>query len=90
MANGGMERFLGGSPGRVALQLLVLCIVVGMILSALNIDPRNIVHWIVGLIHRIAAMGFGAVEEFGRYILLGAVVVIPVWIIIRLLNIGRR
>jgi hypothetical protein len=34
-------------------------------------------------------MGFGAVEQVGRYLLLGAVVVVPVWLILRLLNAGR-
>ena len=35
-------------------------------------------------------MGFGAIETVVRYILLGAVIVIPVWLVIRVARAGRR
>lgn len=90
MADGSLSRFLGGSPGRVALQLLVLCFVVGVILSALDIRPWDIFAWLRHTVQNIASMGFGAVERFGQYLLLGAVIVIPVWLVLRILSSTRR
>ena len=85
-----VTRFLGGSPGRVLVQLVALSFVVGIILSALGVSPYDIVYGLRRLIERIYYMGFDSVEWIVRYFLLGAVIVIPVWLISRLLKMGRR
>ncbi len=84
------SRFLGGSPGRVLMQLLVLSFILGIVLNALGVSPFDIVNGLRSLALRIYDMGFGTVELIGRYILLGAVVVVPVWLLSRLLKFGRR
>ena len=89
MSNDRVNRLLGGSPARVALQLVVLSLIVGVILAAFDLTPMGIVRWIVRSFEQIIAMGFGAVEQVLGYLLLGAAVVIPVWIVIRLLSAGR-
>lgn len=90
MANRNLERVIGGSPGAVALRLVVLSIVVGIVLSALGLDPRDILQSITRLVERIYNMGFDAVEWVFRYFLLGAVIVIPIWIVMRLLKVGTQ
>ncbi len=89
MANERVSRFLGGSPLRVLVQLLLLSLVVGVVMAALGLEPFDLVAWIVRAAESIVDMGFGAVEQVGRYLLLGAVVVIPVWLILRLVNAGK-
>ena len=89
MANGSVSRFLGGSPVRVLVQLLLLSLVVGVVMAALGLEPFDIVDWIGRTVQRIVDMGFGAVEQVFHYLLLGAVVVIPIWLILRLVNAGR-
>ena len=42
MANG-LNRFLGGSPLAVLVKLILLSILIGVVLSALGLDPWNIV-----------------------------------------------
>jgi Na+/H+-dicarboxylate symporter len=84
-----VTRFFGGSPGRVILQLVAVSFIVGIILSALGVSPYDIVNGLVRLATRIYNMGFGAVEWIVRYFLLGAVIVVPVWLISRLLKLGR-
>ena len=81
-----LERILGGSPGGVAVRLIILSIVVGIILSALGLDPRDIIDSIFRLFERIYEMGFEAVEWVFRYFLLGAVIVVPIWAAMRLLK----
>ncbi len=89
MANERVSRFLGGSPLRVLVQLLLLSLVVGVVMAALGIEPFDLVRWIVRTFEGILDMGFGAVEQVGRYLLLGAAVVIPLWLILRLVNAGK-
>ncbi|MCB1487476.1 MAG: integrase [Bauldia sp.] len=85
-----VTRFIGGSPGRVAFQLIVMSIVVGIILNLLGVSPYDIVNGLQRLAMRIYNMGFGTVEWIFRYFLLGAVVVVPIWLIMRLLKAGRN
>jgi hypothetical protein len=89
MSNGTTTRFFGGSPLGVIVRLVLVSILVGVVLSALGLDPFDIVHSIERLIRSIWNMGFDAVRWVWRYFLLGAVLVIPIWIIMRLVNAPR-
>jgi hypothetical protein len=80
----GMHRFLGGSPLAVAFRLILLSILVGVVLAAVGFDPWNIVYSIRKLIQRIWDLGFDAINGLWRYFLLGAVIVVPVWLLSRL------
>ena len=84
-----VSRFLGGPPLAVALRLLLLCILVGIILSALGFDPSNIVGSIRRMFESIWNMGFDAVRWVWTYFLLGAIVVIPIWLIVRFMRTPR-
>ena len=86
MANDSLSRFLGGSPLAVVFRLILLSILIGVILSALGFDPWNIIESIRLLIRRIWELGFDAINWVWRYFLLGAVIVIPIWLIMRLVN----
>jgi hypothetical protein len=84
-----MTRIFGGSPLAVLGRLVLVSILVGVILSALGLDPFDIVRSIERLIRSIWNLGFDAVRYVWRYFLLGAVIVIPIWIIVRLINAPR-
>jgi hypothetical protein len=83
-----LTRFLGDTPLRVALRLLVLSFIVGLILSALNIRPFQIYRWVEGVVLRIYDMGFAFFEEGLEYLVIGAIIVVPVFLIMRLLRLG--
>jgi len=85
MANG-FNRFLGGPPLAVLGKLILLSILIGVVLSALGLDPWNIYESIVNLFRRIWNMGFDTVRWLWQYFLLGAVLVIPIWLILRLVR----
>lgn len=89
MANGTIDRFFGGSPLWVVVRLILLSIVIGVLLSALGLDPFDIVRSIERLIRRIFDLGWDAVVWLWRYFLLGAVIVIPIWLIMRAVNAPR-
>ena len=79
-------RIFGGSPLAVLGRLILVSILVGVILSALGLDPFDIVDSIQRLLRTIWNMGFDAFRWLWRYFLLGAVLVIPIWFIMRLLK----
>jgi Domain of unknown function (DUF6460) len=84
-----VSRFFGGPPLSVAVRIILLSILVGVILSALGLDPWNIWRSVERLIRAIWDMGFDAIVWVWRYFLLGAILVVPIWLIVRLAKGGR-
>lgn len=80
------NRIFGGNPLGVALRLAVLSVIVGIVMSALDIRPNEILLSLRLLAQRIYNLGFGAFEGILNYLLLGAVVVVPIWLIARLIT----
>ena len=84
-----VSRFLGGPPLAVLARLVLLSILVGVILHALGLDPWHILQSIETLLRRIWDMGFDVVVWLWRYFLLGAAIVVPIWLIMRLAKAPR-
>ena len=80
------RQFFGDSVAGTVIRLVLLSIVVGIVFSALGITPFNIVERIELLIRRIADLGFDTFRWAFNYFVLGAVVVIPIWFIVRLVK----
>ena len=89
MANQNVTRWIGGSPLAVLGRLILICILVGVVMSALGLDPWNIWFSLRRFVFRIWDMGFDAVRWVWGYFLLGAVIVVPIWVFLRLLNAPR-
>lgn len=86
---GSVERFFGGSPFSVLIKLVFASILVGALMTVLGFDPMGLVRAIVRQVARLADLGWGAVEQIGRWLVYGAVIVVPLWLIMRLAG-GRR
>jgi hypothetical protein len=84
-----ITKIFGGSPLAVLARLVLVSILVGVVLTAFGLDPFDIVRSVERLIRSIWNMGFEAVRWVWRYFLLGAVIVIPIWIIMRIVNAPR-
>jgi len=89
MSNDTMTKVFGGSPLAVMARLVLVSILVGVVLAALGLDPFDIVRSVQRMIRSIWNMGFDAIRWIWRYFLLGAVIVIPIWIIMRIVNAPR-
>jgi hypothetical protein len=83
-----LERALGGSPLSVVVKLILLSLIVGAIMAFLGLTPRNLFAAIGNFVSSILNMGTDAIREVAQWVLAGALVVIPVWLLVRLL--GRR
>jgi hypothetical protein len=84
-----LNRFLGDTPLRTALKLIVVSFLVGLVMSAFGWSPFDILAQLRDFLTGIWNMGFRAVERFIGYFLLGAAVVVPAFIILRLFNYRR-
>lgn len=89
MRQTGLSRFFGGSPARVLLQLIFLSFVVGVVLSAIDLHPLDLVYWIREVLVNIWNLGFDALGRVGIYFVTGAIIVFPIWLLSRLLKMGR-
>ena len=81
-----LRGFLGGHPFSVFIRLALISIAVGLLLSVFGITPRNFFLTLDQLARYVYDMGFGAIEWILQYMVLGAMIVIPVWLIARLLR----
>jgi hypothetical protein len=83
-----LTRFSAGSPLRTVLWLVFLSIVVGFVLETIGLDPVTFVGRLIGNIDRffdwVLHMGTDAIMRMLRYLVWGAVLVVPVWLIMRL------
>jgi len=87
--NNYLTRFFGGPPLSVIFRLILLSILIGVILEVLGLDPWNIIESLKSLVLRIWDMGFDVVRWLWRYLLLGAAVVVPIWLIVRLVRAAK-
>ena len=85
-----VQRFFGGPPLTVIVRLILLSILVGVVLAALGFDPTNILPSIERFVLHIWNMGWDAVTWAWRYFLLGAILVVPIWFIVRLVRTPRE
>lgn len=90
MSQSNLSRFFGGSPGPVLLRLVGLSVVVGIVLSALNLHPRALLYHLWDMVEHIYNMGFDAIQWAIEYFILGALIVFPIWLVMRIVKVGRK
>ncbi|PWB81140.1 MAG: hypothetical protein C3F11_15955 [Methylocystaceae bacterium] len=89
-SNNSLENFLGGSPLQVFIKLLFISLVVGALLMWLELRPLDLLRGVQHFFDRIYALGFGAVRVVLEYIAAGAVIVVPIWFVLRLFGAGGK
>jgi Family of unknown function (DUF6460) len=85
----GLTRFLGDSPVRVLLKLIVISFLVGIVMSAFGWSPFDVLYGIRDFFLDLWRMGFRAIDRFVGYFLLGAAIVVPAFLILRLFSYRR-
>ena len=84
-----MNRLLGDSPARTLVKLVVVSLIVGFVMNVFGLRPFDLVdsfrYFLLDLWHT----GFAALGRVGDYLLLGATIVIPAFILLRLLSYRR-
>jgi hypothetical protein len=85
-----VARFLGGSPAMVALRLVVVSFVVGIVLETFGLDPATLFADALRGARQIIEFGLSDIRQVWRVLVTGAMVVVPVWFVLRLLDFSRR
>ncbi len=90
MSNGSVSRLLGGPPGTVLLKLVLVSLLVGAVLVWLDLTPFGLFRSFESLIRSLVANGFEGLHEIGRYVVTGAIIVVPIWLLMRLFDSRKR
>lgn len=75
---------------RTLLRLFFISLVVGLALSALNVSPESMLGTIGGSVESIFRTVVGAIEWAVPFVLIGAIVVVPIWLAFAALRFVRR
>lgn len=81
-----VQRFFGGSPGSVIIKLVFISLLVGAFMAALGITPMGLLDRLTRMINSLFSFSFETVKEVGRWLLYGAAIVVPIWLILRIFN----
>ena len=68
-------------------KLVIASLCVGLLLSFFNIDPVELINDVPETLGRIQEVILDIVNWAGKYILLGAIIVIPIWLIFNIRSI---
>ena len=82
--NANLQRFLGGSPGAVLVKLVFLSLLVGAFMALIGITPVGLFGRVLRMFRDVFDLGFESIREVGRWLLYGAMVVVPLWLLSRL------
>lgn len=85
----GLTKFLGDTPAKTFVKLAIVSFVVGIIMSALNFTPYEVWEAIRDFFVRLYDLGFEAIWKIAKYFVWGAMVVVPIFLVLRLLRAGR-
>jgi len=87
--SGGVTRFLGDSPLRVLIKLIIVSFLVGILMAAFNWTPLDVLDGVVNFFRDVWDLGFSTFDRFASYLLLGAAIVVPVFILLRIFSYRR-
>jgi Family of unknown function (DUF6460) len=86
MSGNNIQRFIGGSPGAVLLKLALLSLLVGVLLAAFGLTPWGFFAFLRSTFRDLIGTGMEAVHRVAGYVIAGAIIVVPIWLLIRLLS----
>ncbi|MBM3490402.1 MAG: hypothetical protein FJX68_08125 [Alphaproteobacteria bacterium] len=76
--------------GNEIVNLLVLCLIAGIVLSAVSIDVLGFLRFLSSTLHHAVDIVLTAARWAGEYVLVGAIVVLPIYAIRLLLRRMRQ
>ena len=86
-------RFFSGSPTRTIIQLVIASVIVGAIFSLIGVSPKEFWRGIFDTFRGLVEMLGESIGEIAvnllPYLLIGAAIVVPIWLIARLIQ-GRK
>lgn len=85
-----LERIIGDRPMAVVVRLLVVSLVVGFVMSMLGLNAQSLLEMTVRLFRDVLHDSAGVFRSLAFYVLTGAAIVVPIWLVLRLTSASRR
>ncbi|AQX31074.1 MULTISPECIES: DUF6460 domain-containing protein [Bartonella] len=79
-----LHSFLGGTPGRIAVKLLILSFFTGIAINILGWTPIDLIWEIIDFLQSLWETGFMTFVNLFHVTLAGAVIVMPVFLFLRI------
>lgn len=80
------RRLLGDTVGRTLIKLVVVSLIVGAVMSVFGLAPLDVWFGLRDFMVNLWNSGWAALGRFGDWLILGASIVIPLFILARLLS----
>ena len=84
-----LQRIIGDRPGAVMLRLVLVSAFVGFLMSIFGVEVEALFAWVQRAIADVFDNSGHIMRQAITWTLTGAAVVIPIWIILRLMSAGR-
>ena len=81
-----LYQIFGGAPVPVIARLALVSILVGAGMMWLDIHPWDLIDDVERSLYHLYATGFVGLNRLGGYLVTGGIIVIPVWVVLRLLS----
>jgi len=80
------RRLLGDTVSRTIIKLVVVSLIVGAVMSVFGLAPLDIWFGLRDFVVSVWNSGWAALGRFGDWLILGASIVVPLFILARLLS----
>jgi uncharacterized membrane protein len=81
---GKLERLLGDRPGALIVRLVLISLVVGFLMAMFGLNPQSLINTAIELVRDALRDSTGLLRSIAFYVVTGAVIVVPVWLVLRL------
>lgn len=78
------------SAVQIIWKLVVVSLFVGLALDYFDVSPVDLIHDIPQAVSRIFDAAYRVIEWGGKYVLLGAIVVVPVWVLMNITSLKDK
>ncbi len=78
------------STMQIIWKLLIASLLVGLALDYFDISPADLIHDIPATVGRVYDAVASVFEWGGKYVLLGAIIVVPIWVLMNLTTIKDK
>ena len=79
-----LERLLGDRPGALIVRLVLISLVVGFLMAVFGVNPQSLINGAIHVFRDALRDSTGMLRTIVGYVLAGAAIVVPVWLVLRL------
>lgn len=83
------QHLFGQNPRETLIRLIFLSIFVGALMAIFRVTPIELFDIVNETIERLLADHFRLIRDIFRYFVYGAMIVVPIWLVLRLINVIR-